>query len=58
MLFNKMQFTEPVYVGPRIDGFHDRFKLDKPVAYSRSDDPFYRQEFDKRYETVIRYLPG
>lgn len=56
--FNKLKFTEPVYVGPRIDGFHDRFELDKPVAYSRSDDPFYRQKFDKRYEAVIRHLPG
>ena len=55
--FKELKFTEPVYVGPRIDGFHDKFELDEPVAYSRSEDPFGRnREFDRRYEAVIRHL--
>ena len=55
--FKKLKFTEPVYVGPRGDGFHDKFELDEPVAYSRSEDPFGRnREFDRRYEAVIRHL--
>ena len=53
----KLKFTDPVYVGPRVDGFHDKFELDEPVAYSRSEDPFCRnREFDIRYEAVIRHL--
>ena len=56
---NKMlRFTEPVYVGTRADDFHDKFKLHEPVAYCRVEDPFgsrYR-DFDRRYETVLRYL--
>lgn len=55
--FKKLKFTEPVYIGSRTDGFHDKFELDEPVAYSRSKDPFGRnREFDRRYEAVIRYL--
>lgn len=55
--FKELKFTEPVYVGPRTDGFHDKFELDESVAYSRSEDPFGRnREFDRRYETVIRHL--
>ena len=53
----KLKFTEPVYVGPNDDGFHNNFELDEPVAYSRDEDPFGRnQDFDRRYEVVIRYL--
>lgn len=53
----KLKFTEPVYIGPRADGFHDKFELDEPVAYSRVEDPLGRnRDFDRRYETVIRYL--
>lgn len=53
----KLKFTEPVYVGPRTDGFHNKFKLDEPVAYSKDEDPFGRnREFDRRYEAVIRHL--
>ena len=55
--FKKLKFTEPVYIGPRADGFHDKFELDEPVAYTRSEDPFGRnREFDRRYEAVIRHL--
>lgn len=56
--YKKLMFTEPVYVGSRVDGFHDKFKLHEPVAYCRVEDPFgsrYR-DFDRRYETVLRYL--
>ena len=53
----KLKFTIPVYIGPRADGFHDKFELDEPVTYSRSEDPFGRnREFDRRYEAVIRHL--
>ncbi len=53
----KLKFTEPVYIGPRADGFHNKFELDEPVAYSRVEDPLGRnRDFDRRYETVIRYL--
>ena len=55
--FKELKFTDPVYIGPRTDGFHDKFELDEPVAYSRSEDPFGRnREFDRRYEAVIRHL--
>lgn len=27
----KLKFTEPVYNGPRADGFHDKFELDEPL---------------------------
>lgn len=55
--YKKLKFTEPVYVGPRKNGFHDKFTLDKPLPYSRTDDPFDRnRKFDERYETVLRHL--
>jgi len=55
--FKKSKFTEPVYIGSRTDGFHDKFELDEPVAYTRSEDHFGRnREFDRRYEAVIRHL--
>ena len=53
----ELYFAKPVYVGPRIDGFHDQFELDAPIAYSRNEDSFGGNiEFDKRYETVFKYL--
>lgn len=55
--YKKLRFGQPVYVGPRTDGFHDKFKLHEPVAYYRDEDPIGRnREFDKRYETVLRHL--
>ena len=55
--YKKLKFTEPVYIGSRDDGFHDKFELDEPVAYLRDEDPFGRnQDFDRRYEAVIRHL--
>ena len=53
----ELQFTEPVYIGPRDDDFHNKFKLDNPVPYSRYADPFGgEQDFDRRYEAVLQYL--
>ena len=53
----ELNYTKPVYVGPRVDGFHDRFELDAPTTPIRNEDPFVRnREFDHRYETVIKYL--
>jgi len=53
----KLKFTEPVYIGQRSDGFHDKFKMDEPVAYSRDEDPLgQNRKFDRRYEAVIRRL--
>lgn len=55
--YKSLKFTEPVYVGPRADGFHDMFELDKPISYSRDEDPFGRnRDFDKRYEAVVRHI--
>ena len=55
--YKELKFTEPVYIGPREDGFHDAFRLDEPVPYTRDDDPFgQNREFDKRYEVIIRHL--
>lgn len=55
--YEKLNFTEPIYVGSRADGFHDQFNLYEPVAYSRDNNPFGRErEFDKRYETVMKHL--
>lgn len=53
----KLKFTEPVYVGTRNDGFHDKFQLHKPVAYSFVDDPFKQNEFDCRYKAIIKRIP-
>lgn len=53
----KPKFTEPVYVGSREDGFHDKFRLHKPVTYIREKDPFGKyREFDRRYEAVLNHL--
>ena len=55
--YKKLRFTDPVYVGLRANGFHDKFELDEPKAYSQEDDPFGRNhEFDLRYEVVKRYM--
>ncbi|MBR0090666.1 MAG: hypothetical protein IJP92_03095 [Lachnospiraceae bacterium] len=55
--YKKLRFTNPVYIGLRANGFHDKLELDEPVAYSREDDPFgENHEFDLRYEVVIKYL--
>lgn len=53
----ELNFTAPVYVGPRTDGFHDKFELDKPIAFYYNDDPLGQdQGFSMRYETVISYM--
>ncbi len=55
--FKKLKFSEPVYVGVRSDGFHDKFILDEPLAYSINDDPFGQNEtFDRRYESVLQHM--
>lgn len=55
--FKRLKFTEPVYVGTRIDGFHDKFILDEPVEYVVDDDPLgINREFNGRYEAVLRYI--
>ena len=54
---NVLEFCEPVYVGGRNDGFHDKFILDKPIAYQISSDPLEQdRKFDKRYEIVKKYM--
>ena len=55
--YKNLKFTDPVYVGVRNDGFHDKFILDEPVAYSVSDDQFGQNtEFNRRYEAVLRHI--
>ena len=55
--FKKLKFTKPVYVGPRLDGFHDKFELDEPIAYSRSESLINQNMgFDQRYKAVIQHL--
>ncbi len=55
--YKKLKFIDPVYVGPRKDGFHDKFVLDKPIAYQIVDDPFGRnRDIDRRYQSVICHL--
>ena len=55
--YNKLKFVEPVYIGSRADGFHDKFELDEPVVYFRDEDPFGRnREFDRRYAAVLKHL--
>ena len=51
-----LKFTTPVYVGSRVNGFHDKFKLDAPVAYSNIKDPLVSySDFDRRYDAVMKY---
>lgn len=55
--YKKFKFAEPIYVGPRSDGFHDKFELDKPITYSRNEGPFGQNfDFDRRYDAVMRHL--
>ena len=55
--FKKLKFTKPVYVGPRLDGFHDKFELDEPIAYSRSESLINQNMgFDQRNKAVIQHL--
>ena len=55
--YKKLRFTDQVYIGPRDNGFHNNFELDEPVAYSRDEGPFDRnQDFDRRYAAVIQHL--
>lgn len=55
--YNELSISEPVYVGVRTDGFHDKIKLDEPVAYSPREEPFVSKiDFNRRYETVLRYI--
>ena len=55
--YKELKFTEPIYVGPRADGFHDKFELYEPIAYSRNDDSFGRnRDFDRRYAIVMQHL--
>ncbi len=57
--YKKLRFTKPVYVGPRNDGFHEKFVLAKPVAYYRDNDPLvtFRKQ-DVWYDIVIRHMKG
>lgn len=53
----KLNFTIPVYIGPRTDGFHDKFELDKPIAFHYDNDPLgQKQRLSIRYETVMSYM--
>ena len=52
----ELKFTTPVYVGSRVNGFHDKFKLDARVAYSNIKDPLVSySDFDRRYDAVMKY---
>lgn len=52
----ELEYDKSVYVGPREDGFHDRFVLDEPVCFSKEQDPFgVKSEYEKLYEIVIKY---
>ena len=55
--YKKLKFTEPVYIGSRNDGFHNKFELDEPLPYARDEDPFSRnQDFDRRYKVVLQSM--
>lgn len=54
--YKNLRFTEPVYVGTRNNGFHDKFQLHKPLAYSFVDDPFGQNKADCRYEAVMKHI--
>lgn len=50
-------FSVPVYVGPRENGFHDKFILEDPKLYQPSEDPFYYdKKFEDRYRAVIGHM--
>ena len=53
----KPRFTESVYVGPRTDGFHDKFEIEGKSKYIRYDGPFdENRKADKRYKEVLSNL--
>ena len=55
--YKKLRFEEPVYIGTRADGFHDKFKLHEPTPYTIYNDPFDgNRDFDRRYEAVLKYV--
>lgn len=50
-------FTEPVYVGPRENGFHDKFELDEPVPYLKPEGRSASdRKSDARYEAVLTHM--
>ena len=54
----KLQFEDPVYVGVRENGFHDKFVLDEPVLYYWDEDCFGVHNKDEiRYNCLLKYLP-
>ena len=54
--YKVLKFSTPVYVGSRADGFHDKFRLNTPVEYSNTKDPFVSySDFDRRYDDVMEY---
>lgn len=55
--YKKLFFAQPVYVGPRKDGFHELFDQDAPVAYQVDDDPYgHNEKLDKLYKAVLRNM--
>lgn len=51
-----MKFSEPVYVGNKMNGFHDKFSIDLSIPYQAQQDPYEAQKIDKRYQAVMKYL--
>lgn len=53
--YNKqLTFSDPVYIGPREDGFHNQFRLYSPKAYDNTGDGV--RGFRERYEAVMKHL--
>ncbi len=52
-----LTFDNPVYIGPREDGFHNLFKITDSTEYIVNNDPFIEKTKNELiYEIVIRYI--
>ena len=51
------RFTDPVYVGPRENGFHNMFDRGEPAFYRKDTDSICDDtRLDDRYRAVIKHL--
>lgn len=54
--YKQLKFVEPVYVGTRKNGFHDKFELDELISCIFNVNPFVScSDVDRRYDSIMRY---
>ena len=52
-----LSFDQPVYVGTRIDGFHDKFVLREPIAFTKANDPLWiDRKKESQYQAIVKRI--